>query len=66
VSFDAIVVIPENVYLSDTFNEAYKTVLNVISKSKINGFEIDFSFMPSTKNINSKLLKYDGYTWIYR
>lgn len=66
ISFEAIIVIPEKIFLSDAFKSAYEIAFGVVEGYQKPDFNFDFNFMPATKHINHSALVADGFNLSFR
>jgi hypothetical protein len=66
ISFEAIVILPEKAFLSDSFKKAYEIAFDICHEYQKDSFNFDFNFMPSSRHVNSKALVADGYYLSYQ
>lgn len=64
-SFEVLLVVDYNKYLTDTRKVAYSAVQKIIKESQSEVFSIDFTFMPEVGNLNMNTLHSDGFTLTY-
>ena len=65
-TFDAILVIPENDFLSSKiFDKAHSSSTKIEKNYEKKEFHISFHFMPFSKNINVSALSADGFDYTY-
>jgi hypothetical protein len=64
-SFDVLFLVDLKHYLSDQRKKVYEIARNIKKSSNKDLFEINFSFMPTSENINYNLLESDGFVYRY-
>ncbi len=63
--FDAIIVVSQSDFISDEFKKIYSLARKKKEEVNTNTFQISFTFMPETKNIDENKLLSDGFILRY-
>lgn len=59
--FDALISVPESVYLSDRINQFYIKAFEIEQKANNPNYTLNIRFINEAKKINENKLDYDGY-----
>ena len=65
IKYDAIFDISIDDYTSDNFDEIYSFSRELKKDINTNTFDINFTFMPHSENLNEKRIESEGFIFIY-